>query len=333
MSNIQITSELVDLENLIEKINQREFLIIAADEKILKQLPSGNWIAGSIPYFMGSEGGEISQEKAFVNTIEGVNLNNPPRIMPYDVNSIKNIAQDAPENGFTITILPAGSDIHAEYAENAPSYSNMFFSPIIGWVAGNHLDDTNTQAQVGFGTANMLMPDKAIAMHVPLSDSQFANINIVNLFEQGAGPKISFAETGFTAVDCLIDGEPAKFSEYVQNNNIDTRLPLVADYNGVNINVSIKEILSDSVDFYAPIFKNVSYQFANPIADYVSELDKSIASQQIPDTCFSFNCILNFLYAELENKKTAELTGPFTFGEIAYQLLNQTLVYLSIEKA
>ena len=42
MSNIQITSELIDLESLIEKINQREFLIIAADEKILKQLPSGN---------------------------------------------------------------------------------------------------------------------------------------------------------------------------------------------------------------------------------------------------------------------------------------------------
>lgn len=333
MSNIHITSELTDLETLIEKINQREFLIIAADEQILKQLPSGNWIAGSIPYFMGQEGGEISQEKAFVNTIEGVNPSNPPRIMPYDVNSIKNIAQDAPENGFTITILPAGSDIHAEYAENASSYDNMFFSPIIGWVAGSHLEQTNAVPQVGFGTANMLMADKAIAMHVPLSDSQFANINIVNLFEQGNGPKISFSETGFTANDCLIDGQAAKFSEYVQNNNIDTRLPLVADYNGVNINVSIKELLDDSVDFYAPIFKNVSYQFANPVADYVSELDKTIASQPIPENCFSFNCILNFLYAELEDKKTAELTGPFTFGEIAYQLLNQTLVYLSIEKA
>ena len=333
MSNIQITSELIDLENLIEKINQREFLIIAADEKILKQLPSGNWIAGTIPYFMGQEGGQISQEKAFVNTIEGLDLSNPPRIMPYDMNSIKNIAQDAPENGFTITILPAGSDIHAEYAENAPSYDNMFFSPIIGWVAGSHLEQADAQPQVGFGTANMLMTDKAIAMHVPLSDSQFANINIVNLFEQGSGPKISFNETGFSANDCLVDGKATKFSEYVQNNNIDTRLPLVADYNGVNINVSIKELLSDSVDFYAPIFKNVSYQFANPVADYVSELDKSIASQQIPENCFSFNCILNFLYAELENKKTAELTGPFTFGEIAYQLLNQTLVYLSIEKA
>jgi len=323
----------MDLEPLIEKINQREFLIIAADELMLKQLPSGNWIAGSIPYFMGQEGGEISQEKAFVNTIEGLDLNNAPRIMPYDVNSIKNIAQDAPENGFTITILPAGSAVHAEYAENAPNYKNMFFSPIIGWIAGSHLEEAESQPQVGFGTANMLMTDKAIAMHVPLSDSQFANINIVNLFEQGAGPSISFEETGFSASDCLIDGQPAKFSEYVQNNNIDTRLPLVADYNGVNINVSIKELLSESVEFYAPIFSKVKYQFANPVVDYVTELDKAIASQQLPETSFSFNCILNFLYAELENKKTAQLTGPFTFGEIAYQLLNQTLVYLSIENS
>ena len=333
MSNVQITSALIDIDTLIEKINQREFLIIAADKKILQQLPSGNWIAGSIPYFMGQDGGEVSQEKAFVNTIEGVNLNNPPRIMPYDVNSIKNIAQDAPENGFTITILPAGSEVHAEYAENAPGYSNMFFSPIIGWIAGSHLDEAQALPQVGFGTANMLMTDKAIAMHVPLAEDQFANINIVNLFEQGTGPKISFTDTGFSTSDCLIDGKPEKFSQYVQNNNIDTRLPLVADYNGVNINVSIKEIENESVAFYAPIFAGVNYQFANPIEDYVTELDKAIASQELPGTSFSFNCILNFLYAELENKKTAELTGPFTFGEIAYQLLNQTLVYLSIENA
>lgn len=32
----------------------------------------------------------------------------------------------------------------------------------------------------------------------------------------------------------------------------------------------------------------------------------------------------------LEGKKTGDVTGPVTFGEIAYQLLNQTLVYLNI---
>ncbi|WP_275097979.1 DUF6976 family protein [Sedimenticola hydrogenitrophicus] len=41
--------------------------------------------------------------------------------------------------------------------------------------------------------------------------------------------------------------------------------------------------------------------------------------------------ILNFLHLGLEGKRTADITGPFTFGEIAYQLLNQAQVYLSME--
>jgi hypothetical protein len=45
---------------------------------------------------------------------------------------------------------------------------------------------------------------------------------------------------------------------------------------------------------------------------------------------FSCNCILNYLYSGLKGKKTAGITGPATFGEIAYQLLNQTMVYLRI---
>ena len=43
---------------------------------------------------------------------------------------------------------------------------------------------------------------------------------------------------------------------------------------------------------------------------------------------FSCNCILNYLYSELEGKQTGPITGPITFGEVAYQLLNQTMVYL-----
>jgi hypothetical protein len=39
---------------------------------------------------------------------------------------------------------------------------------------------------------------------------------------------------------------------------------------------------------------------------------------------------LNYLYGKLEGRKTGDLTGPITFGEIAFQLLNQTLVYLEV---
>jgi hypothetical protein len=33
----------------------------------------------------------------------------------------------------------------------------------------------------------------------------------------------------------------------------------------------------------------------------------------------------------LQGRQTARLTGPITFGEVAYQLLNQTAVYLTLE--
>jgi hypothetical protein len=32
----------------------------------------------------------------------------------------------------------------------------------------------------------------------------------------------------------------------------------------------------------------------------------------------------------LDGKKTGEITGPVTFGEVAYQLFNQTMVYLTV---
>ncbi len=44
----------------------------------------------------------------------------------------------------------------------------------------------------------------------------------------------------------------------------------------------------------------------------------------------SCNCILNYQYGELEGRKIPPFTGPVTFGEVAYQLLNQTLVYVEI---
>jgi hypothetical protein len=42
---------------------------------------------------------------------------------------------------------------------------------------------------------------------------------------------------------------------------------------------------------------------------------------------------LNYLYAGLEGDQPIPLGGPATFGEIAYILLNQTLVYLELERS
>lgn len=59
---------------------------------------------------------------------------------------------------------------------------------------------------------------------------------------------------------------------------------------------------------------------------FLSEL-KKMDSKPI----FSCNCILNFVFAHLEGKKIGDLVGPITFGEIAYILLNQTMVYITVQ--
>jgi hypothetical protein len=331
---ISIDSQMMDLETVKAKIQAGDYLAIAADEAVLTELPAGNWIGGTIPYFMGDEGGKISRDQIFVHSIQGIQSNNPPRITIYDNNSISRIAKDAPAHGFTLLVMPASSDVHLNYAQNAPEFPNMFFTPIVGWISGFHLED-DAKAKVGFGPGgSMLMDQQAVAMHVLLPDTQMANVNIINLFEEGTGPSIEFPTTGFTAGTCSVDGNATNFAQYVQEKNIDTRLPLVADYSGIKVNVSIQNVDADSgrVDLYAPVFEGVKYHFAKPVANYMNDFAEELKRNDTNNIAFSCNCILNFLYSELEGKKTGHITGPITFGEIAYQLLNQTLVYMTLNE-
>ncbi len=331
-STVSVNHELVDIDTLRSKIDAGESLIIAADESILSTLPSGNWVGGTIPYFMSDDGGTVDREKIYVNTISGADVS--PRITMYNSDTISRIAQEAPKHGFTILILPAMSDVHAAYAQNAPDFPNMFFSPIVGWISGVHLEDLETStAKVGFGPASgMLVDNQAVAMHVSLPEEQNANIKIINLFSQGDGDTITFPDKSFTTDKCFVNGNEWRFSDYIKQHNIDTRLPLVANYSGVMVNVSIQDVSAEKVALYAPVFPGVEYKFASPVDDYVTEFNKALPSGGSDDVAFCCNCILNFLYSELEGKKTGKMTGPITFGEVAYQLLNQTLVYLTIEQ-
>jgi hypothetical protein len=334
--SISFKNSAVDRATVEAMINAGDYLVIAGDEKVLASLPSGNWIAGTIPYFMTEDqGGKVDQEMLYVNKIEGLSAGSQPRLTLYNTQSVSRIAQESPDHGFTILILPASSEVHLSYAQNAPDYPNMYFSPIIGWIAGMHLNDIGSQtAKVGFGPAGGMLSDtQAAAMHVPLPEHQVANIKIVNLFEQGEAGAIRFPELGFVAQDCKVDGQDWNFAEYVKEHNIDTRLPLVANYSGVMINVSIQEVLDDKVNLYAPVFPEVEYRFAKPVGDYVNEFEKALPAGDTENVAFCCNCILNFLYSELEGKKTGQLTGPMTFGEVAYQLLNQTMAYLTLENA
>jgi hypothetical protein len=321
---------LVDLKAASAAIDSGKTLFLAGDESLLARLPKGDWIGGTIPYFMGDEGGVIAKDKIFVS--EAPAFATDRRISFYGEAQLPNIPRDAPENGFTVLIIPATSAAHVSYAKNAPNYEGLFMKPIIGWISGVHLDDLGKKSPKVFdGRTGITSSTEAIAMHLSLPKGKMASIGIVNLFKPGQGEDITFEEESFEARDCLVNGAKRNFAEYLVSSKIDSRLPLVADYNGTMVNVSFQSVDADKgvVTFYAPVFKGVRYRIAAPVADYVTEFTAAMPVGE-KNVVFACNCILNFLYSELEGKKTGAIIGPITFGEIAYQLLNQTLTYLEV---
>lgn len=307
-------------------------LLVAGDESLLTQLPPGPWIAGTIPYFMTENGGLATKEQLFINELPSFITNF--KIKKYTPESVADVYKDAPENGFSVIIIPASSPTHFSFALNAPKYEGFATKQLIGWIAGVHLDEIGKKTPKVFnGEENESLEDGALVMHIELPPDKYGEINIVNIFKQGNGDTITFLEDSFSATEAVVNGQTVSFAEYLTANKIDTRLPLVADYCGAMINTSFQKVDPEQkkVTFYAPVFRGIQYKIAAPIGDYITSFTQQLPQEESAQIFFSCNCILNYLYSELEGKKTGGVVGPITFGEIAYQLLNQTLAYISIK--
>jgi hypothetical protein len=314
------------------RINAGRVLLLAGDESLLRTLPRGRWIAGTIPYFMAEEGGRFSRE--LISVVELPELVTEARITAYDENSLSAVYSEAPANGFSVIILPSGSTVHLAFALQAPSFPGFATRPLVGWVSGVALEDLGgVTPKVFDGSNGHVLKQQAVVLHATLPEGKVAGIGIVNLFEPGDGDTIVFPEDGFSAREAWVNGHVVNFAQYVQEQGINVQLPLVADKSGTMINTSFKAVVADAgrVDFFAPVLKDVAYRVARPVGDYVStfkQRTEDVAGGQLVISC---NCILNYLFAELEGKQTGAFQGPVAFGEVAYQLLNQTLVYLTIE--
>lgn len=322
---------LYDVIEVKARITHGQKLLLAGDESLLKLLPAGDWIGGSIPYFMTEQGGLTTRHKIYVTELPEAVTNLSIKI--YDPTTLGSLYTDAPQNGFSIIIMPGSSRTHLEFALHAPQYKGFGHSPLIGWIAGVHLDDlANLSPKVFYGPDQTILEDAAVVMHAALSPKHLAEINYVNIFEQGEGDTITFPQDGFSSCEAFINGVKTNFADYITEQNLDMRLPLVADYFGARVNVSFQSVdrLKREVRFYAPVFAGVSYKHAKPLHDYVQQFTEMLPLHLSKHPAFSCNCVLNYLYSELEGKRTGKITGPATFGEVVYQLLNQTMAHLTI---
>ena len=330
-----MSQAILTVDEAKEAIARGRVLLLAGDEAVLRSLPNGAWVGGTIPYFMSNKyGGLASRELIFATDITEVATG--WELQRYDAETVAQVYVNAPENGFSFILIPASCPTHLSFALNAPNYEQFGVRPLVGWIAGVHLEDLGKVTPKAInGKTGEVIEDGALVMAITLPAGKAASLGIVNLFEQGDGDTLTFPETGFSAREVFVNGKRTNFAQYLTEKQLDTKLPLVADYYGALVNISFQGVdaAQGVVNFYAPVFSGIRYKHAKPVTDYVADFKNKLAQDcSLDDTrlVFSCNCILNYLYSELEGKKTEPFVGPITFGEIAYQLLNQTLVYVEM---
>ena len=323
-----VNSKMHSIAEVQSAIAAGQSLFLAGSHEALSQLPRGNWVGGTIPYFMAEVGGLLSEDRVFVTKAPEFALE--VKAADYGPDNLADLYQEAPAHGFTFLVLPASTEVHKAFAERAPSFDGFLLRPVVGWVAGVRVDRIGKEAPAVFnGRTGMSFDSRGVALHVTLPANKLVDLEIVNIFESGSGSLIRFEEAGFRVGKCLIDGKPVNLAEYISSQGVPLEFPLVGDYNGSAINVSFQSVdaAAGTVDLYAPVFPGVDYRFAKPVEDYSGAFGKAIVAEE-HEPAFACNCILNFLYGKLEGKTTGGVTGPIIFGEIAHLLLNQTMVQL-----
>ena len=104
-----MNQSIMALHEVQKKIAEGRSLLLAGDETVLAQLPKGNWVGGTIPYFITKEhGGLASRELIFVTDI--TDITNSVSITQYDKNTLAKVYEEGPKQGFSFILIPAASE-------------------------------------------------------------------------------------------------------------------------------------------------------------------------------------------------------------------------------
>jgi hypothetical protein len=337
-------------EEAARMIGEGRVLLLAGTEEDLGRLPEGCWIGGTAGYFMTPQGCAAAGGQIFYADFTAIAIGASWR--SFDAGDIHGLAQYYPENGFAILLLPGFSKLLGEVAGRIMEFDGLYNLPLMGWVSAVALEglphilprEARPKTFAGSGQA---AAERAAVLYISLPAQYFAQLHIANLFAPGTGPEIRFLQPGqFSNGDCMIGGTRGNLARYIAEQDIDRRLPLVADHEGALLNVSILPADGERLIFLSPVSPALTYRFAEEVLDYATEFARAAAEIELDQAAHACICALHHHYAGLTygidgaatnpNKMPLpgpDITAPITFGQIAYTVLNQTLTCLSIGRS
>ncbi|MCL2283036.1 MAG: hypothetical protein FWC26_06935 [Fibromonadales bacterium] len=332
-------SKLASAEEAAKLIETGNAYLISGDERVLAKLPKGNWIGGTTCYF--SIGGKAVEDRDNVFITGFPEFVKMKCIKTYSENFIPSVAKDACENGFSILLMPAGSEPSLQYAQFSPMYSDLFFRPIIGWITGMYLPDWNPASphkekrpKVFNGQTGECEINVAEAMHFSLPANKVAVVKTISPFKvKENSPVITFEGNNSLIVkEAYLNGKQVNLPKYIIENNIDYRTPMQANYSGIPINVSFpSEIQGDEMLLRQAVFSDVEYRFTEMAEQPDTySINNLIDKEKYICGC---TCIFNHLTFNKNGYIPCGVDGPLTFGEIAYQIMGNASTYLELEEA
>ena len=293
--NMPMTQGLFTPNEVSDMILAGDNLLLAGDSKLLSQLPAGNWIGGDTTFFiLYPENRTTSNDKIFVSRLP--DFVRKVEIREYDEANIQNIFNDGRQNSFTVLIMPWFTPIAVEYSLNSPHYENFALHPVCGWLAGISLENQTEKSYVMSGWSPGILSEKGIAMQVTLPENKFVDINIFNAYKQGRGDSIVFDYSSLTLTYAIINGEKRNFAQYLREVEHKSLFPLVANYSGSMINITILNVGETEVTVSAPVFQGVDYRLA-VVNDEIAEPE--LISDKI---IFSVTCVGNYIQSEICEK-------------------------------
>ena len=198
--------------------------------------------------------------------------------------------------------------------------------------------EKNDESIVFSGESGMSYTNAGVVMHVKIADDKYAEVHMFSPFQSDDNDVIIFEENGQQFEYVLINGVRQNFRQYLLDQQIDrskdagvsSQKCLAGDFAGLIMNVAIVQENEIDAGKYVtvgtPVYKNIPYRLA-------SMVNMSYENQKINlegEIICSFTCITNYSYPEVFTKYFTHMNGPCVYGEIAYFMLGQATVFLTV---
>ncbi len=318
---------------VVDFINSGRIMLLSGSEKALSGLPAGKWIGGTTPYFMDGVG-KLDEDKIFVDDFTLIAQDS--KLEVFDSSNIQDIAKKGFKNGFIVMTMPIDSDVYFQFSDHSLEYDNIYDNPLVGFVSCCKFEDFgNVQTYSVSGIDGKLVSDKAVALYVALPDYLTARCEIMNFdtIDENTS-KVVFPKTSFVQSDCLIDGKPGNISDYFENvvkAKLGKYTQMITSQNGALINRDPRVVNTKTgeTSFFSPVYAGDEYYLVKNGSDYFKMFNDNLKSKTA-DVVTCLSCISYYFGGNFEGRSICK-NGVYAFGEIAYQLLNKTIVTLEID--